>query len=314
MSDAGTAVTVDTAQRLAEVRQRYLEALERGEESLIVELAPGCLGLDRPRALGSWELAPVNATAPPPIDVTVRCSEGLCVLAQIPVRIAARRVTLERVALAGARGTALGVSAERELTLRDVTVMGSVASPRDRAALALSAAGSAGTRAHLERVVVGRNQARDAALGLYAAAGAWLEDLRLVDLAVAGGRADALIAIDAVRRLRAQGCTFGTGAARVLLRLLLAATDAELSGCALSAGAGALLEISERQPAAGAPLRLTGHCAVTAPLGELPAGVVADDTVSVVDPTAVEGPLEAALDQAAERLIGVDGRLERLLG
>ncbi len=310
---SSAAVTVDSPAQLAGVRQAYLEALEQGRDSLVVELAPGCLGLDRPPVLGGLELAPVNATAPPPIDVTVRCADGLCVLATIPVRIAARRVTLERVALAGCRGTALGVSAEQELVLRDVTVMGGTASPNSHATLALSAAGSAGTRAVLERVVVGRNQARDAALGLYAAAGAWLEDLRMDDLTVTGGRADALIAIDAVRRLRAHGCSLRAGAARVLLRMMLPATDAELSGCALSATAEALLEVSQPGSSAPAPLRLTGHSTVTAPLAQLPAGIVVDDTVSVLDKAAADGPLEAVLTAAAERLVEVDGRLEQLL-
>jgi hypothetical protein len=311
---SATTITVDTAAQLAAVRGQYLQALEDGGEALTVELAPGCLGLERPPVLGGLELAPVDATTPPPIDVTVRCAEGVCVLAHLPVRIAARRVTLERLALVGCRTTALGVSAERELALREVTVMGNAASPRDRAAVALSAGGSTGTQALLERVVVGRNQARDAALGLYAAAGAWFEDLRLEDLAVTGGEADALLAVDAVRRLRAQGCTLGAGAARVLLRLLLPATDAELSGCALSAGAGALLEVSQAGQTPAAPLRLTGHSTTATPLGELPAGIAADDTVSAVDVATVDAALDAALDAAAERLVGVDARLEQLLG
>ncbi len=145
----------------------------------MVDLAPGCLGLDPPGSLASLELAPVNATAPPPLAVTLRC-EGLCVLAGIPIRIAARRVTLEGIAVVGAVGAAIAVSAAEGADLRRVIALGNIESGFGRAAVDLSATGSAGTRcAHRGDRDRPEHRARRRARALLRAAGAWFWTRRI---------------------------------------------------------------------------------------------------------------------------------------
>jgi hypothetical protein len=117
--------------------------------------------------LPGLELSAVDAREPPPIDVTLQCSEGLCVLAGIPIRIAARRVLLENVAVVGCRSAAIRMTASQEYELRNVVVVGNSATQYERATVELGAAGEADTAAALEHVVVGRNTCVDATLGLY---------------------------------------------------------------------------------------------------------------------------------------------------
>ena len=298
---------------LAAVRQRYLEAVAHGASELVVDLRPGCLGLDPPGALAGLELADTSAREPPPIDVTIRAPDGLCVLAGLPVRIAARRIALENVAVVGCTSGPIRVTAREAVELRDVIAMGSSATEYERAAVDLGAAGDVGTALTLERVVFARNTSRDSALGLYCATGAWLDEARLTEVTVEGGSPDAVVALEAVRLLRVRAARLRRGSARVLLRLLWPVVDGELAACALSGPAGGLVEVREETPVVP-KLRLTEGTLVTAPLDALPEVVALDATVEEAAGETVDARVDEAIAAAARRVIDVDGRLERLVG
>jgi hypothetical protein len=290
---------------LAGVRDAYLRAVEDGADELVVELPAGVLGVAPGEAMGTLALAAIGAgrQPPPPLHVTLRASAGRCVLAGIPLRIHARRVTLEGVALAGTVGVALAATASEAIALRDVAVLRATPGDDDPAAVVLTATGTEGTALALERVVVGRTATANAVLALACGSGAWWSALELADCVVAGA-ADALLAIDAVERLRLRGCTLDGAATRTLLRLAWPAVDGELAGCDLTAAAGALLEVRNATPREPPPLRLTAATALSVPPGELPAALAADDTV-----TRGAAGASAAIARAADALVALDGRL-----
>ena len=70
------------------------------EGHIEIELPAVCLGIDD--IAGDLDLVAEDARAPAPIDVTLRSRAGLCVLARLGVRIAARSVRVEGIAVAGA--------------------------------------------------------------------------------------------------------------------------------------------------------------------------------------------------------------------
>ena len=297
---------------LAGVRQSYLEAVAHGTEELVVELRVGCLGLDEPGMLAGVELADVGAREPPPIDVTLRAPDGLCVLAGIPLRIAARRLTIENVAIVGCTSAPIRISASAGVELRDVSALGSQSTTMDRAAVDLAAVGEAGTTLVLERSVFARNVGGDAALGVYSGSGAWFDDVRLDELTVDGLDSDAVVALEATRRLRGRAVRLRRGTARMLLRLLWPVVDGELAASTLSAPADGLLEVRQETPVAP-KLRLTEGTIVTAPTGELPGEVEADESVVDAVLERADAAIDDAIAAAAARIVAVDARLERLV-
>jgi hypothetical protein len=244
--------------------------------------------------------------------VTLRAQDGLCILVGIPLRIAARRLTVENVAVVACTSAPIRVSASEAVELRGVSALGSQSTTSDRAAVDLAAVGSAGTTLVLERSVFARNVGGDAELGLYCGSGAWLEEARLDDVTVDGLQTDATLALEATRRLRAEALRLRRGSARVLLRLLWPVVDGELAASTLSAPADALLEIREKTPIAP-KLRLTQRTVVTVPVAELPAGIDADGSVVEVDLDRADAAVDDAVAAAAARVVAVDPRLERLV-
>jgi hypothetical protein len=305
-------VIVGDIEGLTAVRQRYLEAIAHGEGELVVELGAGCLGLDPPGALAGLELASVTAREPPPIDVTLRAPDGLCVLAGIPISVAARRITIENVAVVGCTSAPIVVTASGGVALRDVVVLGSHPTRYDRATVDITAAGDAGIAVDVERTVVARNDSQDAHLGLYSGSSAWLDEIRLTDLVVDGGSPDATIALEAVRSLRARDARLRRAAARVLLRLRWPIVDGELAACTLAAPEDGLVEVREETPVVP-KLRLTDGTVLTAARDRLPDLLEVDETVEDAPVEAVDAAVDDAIAAAAAHVVQVDGRLERLV-
>ena len=144
---------VRDANGLSDARRAFLQAVESGEGHLEIELPARCLGIDE--VTPDLELVTEDARAPAPIDVTLRSRAGLCVLTGLGVRIAARSVRLEGVAVVAAPGgSAIDVTAEHSLRLRDVIVLGTPAPVARSTPVALRAAGSTGTTAAVESSVI----------------------------------------------------------------------------------------------------------------------------------------------------------------
>jgi hypothetical protein len=305
-------VAVKDTEGLGDARQAYLEAVHEGADELVVELPAGCLGLDPPGAMASVELTG-SGSAAPLIDVTLRASGGLCVLAGMPITIVARNVTLEGVAVVGAPARAIGLVVTGEARMRDVTVMGSAASENDRAVVVVTAAAESAVLS-VEGAVVAGCEGRDSVFGVYNAAAGWFDQVSLSELTVAGyRRAGALVDVHAARVLRASGCALDAGEADVLLRMMWPPAEGELASCLLAAGGDALVSVTGELPEPPPPLRLTGDSAVSAPLDALPDMLRPEDGVRQESAESVRAEIDARVQRAAERLVAVDARLERML-
>lgn len=308
----GTAsVSVGDDASLLGLRQAYLQAVEDGAESFTAELSAHVLGLDPGHPSADLSLAPPGAHAPPEIDVVLR-GAGLSVLVDLPLQVAARRVTLEGIALVGALRPALRVSAAESIVLRDVTVLGAQADERQRAVVDL-AAGQPGTVLSIERCVLAQSSAPDALLGAYIQSEAWFESITLEDTTLSGGGSDAVLAIEAARALSLSRCRAAADRSRVLIRMDWPGERARLSGCALAAPATRLLELRNPAPVQVDPLHLDHGTRTDAALGELPAAVAADDTVETVSSDVLEHEVAAAVTAARERVLQTDGRLAATL-
>jgi hypothetical protein len=303
-------VVVDDAESLTGIRARYLEALDRGEPSLVVDFRPGAHGLDPQGVLAVLSLAPVgSATAD--IDVTLRGAGGLAVLGGVPLQIIARKVVLERLAVVGPRFPAVAITAQA-IELRDVAVLGAQPDERRRAAVELCAAGPEATQV-IERTVIARNTGRDATLACTVRSGAWLNELRLDDVTIADGSPDAVLTIEAVRRLAVRDCVLRAGAARVLVRMDWPAERADVEGCTLSAPAGALVERRNPAPVPVGPVEIRSS-RLTAALTELPAHVHAGEDVEEISGERVDGLVGDRVRAAVALVVEADARLERLVG
>lgn len=305
-------VTVHDFAGLAGVRGAYLAAVDGGDEELVIELPPVCFGVGPAEALGSLELAAVNTTSPPSLDVTLRC-DGLCVFAGIPVTISARRVAIEGLAVVGCHSSALGLTVSAGARLSRVVALGSVASENERAVVDISSAGSDGSALTVESTVIGRSKAPDALLGLYSLAGSWFDTVELDTATIAGGSADAALAIDAARSVRLRNSLLGAGPARALVRLTWPVADAEISACGLSAS-GPVLELQNRPPSGEpAPVRLTAGTRVTADTATLPSPLEADASVVQASVAALDESIDEALGRASREVLELDSRLEHTL-
>jgi hypothetical protein len=303
-------VVVSDAEDLTGVRTRYLQALEAGEESLNVDFTPGAHGLDPQGVLATLSLAPVGGPAPE-IDITLRGAGGLAVLAGVPFQAVARRVVLERLAIVGPLFPAIAITA-REITLRDVIVLGARPDERRRAVVELVAAGPEAQQS-LARTVIARSTGRDATLACAVRSGAWLNRLALEDVTMADGAPDAVLSIEAVRELTLRGCVLRAGAARTLVRMDWPAERATIENCTLSAPADRLLEQRNRAPVPLGPATLSDS-RVTAALAELPHHLVADDSVEEMSGERVDELLSERIDAATAAVLAADARLERFLG
>ena len=170
---------VHDVETLAGARQAYLDAVAQGADELVVELAPGAYGVDGERP-ASLDLADPAAHGVPELDVTVRCAgDGIAALAGIGITVAGRSIELEGLAIVGATGGAITLAVGQAAVLRDVTVLGAAGDPQwTVATVELQAAGAGSATATLERVVVARSSAREAALQLSMVSGAWWEQAR----------------------------------------------------------------------------------------------------------------------------------------
>jgi hypothetical protein len=303
-------VVVNDADDLTGVRTRYLQALEAGEESFTVDFAPGAHGLDPQGVLATLSLAPVGGPAPE-IDITLRGAGGLAVLAGVPLQAVARRVVLERLAIAGPLFPAIAITAH-EIELRDVIVLGARPDERRRAVVELVAAGQEAQQS-LARTVIARCTGRDATLACAVRSGAWLNRFALEDVTIADGAPDAVLSIEAVRELALRGCVLRAGAARTLVRMDWPAERTTFADCTLSAPANRLLEQRNRAPVPLAPATLSDS-RVTAALTELPDHLVADDSVEEMSGERVDELVRERVDAATAAVLAADARLERLLG
>jgi hypothetical protein len=304
-------VVVDDAESLTGVRTRYLQALEQGEPSLVVDFRPGAHGLDPQGVLAVLSLAPVGGTTAD-IDVTLRGAGGLAVLGGVPLQIIARRVVLERLAVVGPLFPAISITAQ-EIELRDVAVLGAQPDEQRRAVVELSAAGPEATQT-IERTVIARCTGRDATLACTVRSGAWLNRLALDDVTIADGAPDAVLTIEAVRNLELRDCVLRAGAARVLVRMDWPAERFTIDDCTLSAAAGALLERRNPAPTPVGPAEIGGRSRLTAALTELPTGIRAGADVEEISGERVDGLVGDRVRAAVALVVGADPRFERMVG
>ncbi len=291
------------------LRTAYLEAVGAGAETFTAAFREGVLGLDSDHPSGDLALAPPGAREPPPIDVVLR-SDGLTVLANLPLRIAARSVTIEGLALVGALRPALGISATRSISLTRLVVLGAQGDPRQRAVVDLTAWGPDVALA-VESSTLARSTAPDALLGCYVASNAWFGTVRLDGTTLAGDRSDAVVAIAAAASLEWSDSRLGLGSARVLLRLDWPAKRGTMTGCTLSAPAGRLLEIRSPAPVPVDPVRLAGGTRTsTAP----PPAFEPDGTLVEATQPDLDEEIVAAVARVAAHVGAVDERLSRLAG
>jgi hypothetical protein len=306
--DSATHASARDVTELAALRSVYLRALDSGASAFVVDLEPGCIGLDPRGMLASVELAPVGATAPPELDVTVRCAAGLCVLAGISLVIAGRRVTLENLGVVGCTTGAVRLSASEGAELRGLSVLGNSTGRKEIAAVHVHAPPGSRPSARIEGSTIARNRAGDAALGLYCSSGAWFEEVALDDVTLAG-TGMTTIAVDSAQTLTLRGCSLRLDTARVLLRAG-GLVQAELSGCRLVAAADGLVELGERSREI--PFRLVEGTELSADPVELPAPLTADETVSERPRRELESAVDERIEGAVARIADVDPRLRAL--
>jgi hypothetical protein len=304
-------VVVADAADLTGVRSRYLQALAEGEESLVVDFRPGAHGLDPQGLLATLSLAPVGGPAPE-IDLTLRGAGGLAVLAGVPLQAVARRVVLERLAIAGPLFPAITITAH-EIELRDVIVLGAQPDEQRRAVVELSAAGREATQT-VQRTVIARSTGRDATLACSVRSGAWLSRLLIEDVTIADGAPDAVLSIEAVRELDLRSSVLRAGAARTLVRMDWPAERTTIEDCTLSAPADRLLERRNPAPMPIGPATIGGASRLTAALADLPAHVVAGEWTEEISGERVDALVRERVDAATAAVLAADGRLERLVG
>jgi hypothetical protein len=306
-NNGAVAALVEDFGGLLDLPAAYARALEAGERTLEIELRSGCYGLRPEEASGTLRLAAGGAV--PDLDLRIRAVGGPAVLAGIPLALTARRVALEDVALVGLPGTALAVTATEAIELAGVTVLDVTARPRERAAVALTAAGTGGTALRLVRTVVARASAADAVVGAIVLAGAWFDAVALEDCTLAGEDAPALLSIDAAASLRIASSRLRAPAGQALLRMGWPPNDGEIRDSALSARAAKVLDVREAVPPDSPPLRLAGTTEVTTVLSELPAHITADPDVRETAGQQVDAAVDGAIRAAAERLVAVEPEL-----
>jgi hypothetical protein len=304
-------VVVADAADLGAVRSRYLEALETGAGELVVDFRAGAHGLDPQGVLAVLALAPVGGPAPE-IDVTLRGAGGLAVLAGVPLQVVARRVVLERLAIAGPLFPAITITAH-EIELRDVIVLGAQPDERRRAVVELSAAGPEASQT-VQRTVIARCTGRDATLACAVRTGAWLSRLLIEDVTIADGSPDAVVTIEAVRELELRGSVLRAGSARTLLRMDWPAERVRIEDCTLSAPAGRLLERRNAAPMPVSPATIGGASRLTAALAELPGHLVAGEGTEEISGERVDALVRERVDAATAAVLAADARLERLVG
>ena len=218
---------VDRPDDVLDIRGAYLSALEAGDDELIVEWSYTPAGGAHPPASGSLELAPINAQAPPAIDVTIRGVDAKVVITGIPLAIAGRSLRIEGLAFLQTRAPALSLTASDAVTLEGVAVLDVIAPPRPRAALEVAASGASGTRFLARSLTIAGGKAPTAALLLRSHDGGWFSEIEAEDVTLADVDSEAVLAISGVRRLRATRLQL-RGTAGPLLRLTVRAQDAEL--------------------------------------------------------------------------------------
>jgi hypothetical protein len=275
-----------------DIRAAYLRALEAGEDELIVEWSFSPVGGANPPASGSLELAPVNAKAPPAIDVTIRAVGGRAAITGIPLAIAGRTVRIEGIALLQTPAPALSITASASVALEHVTVLDAIAPPRPRAALEVAASGPSGTRFSARCLTVSGGEAPIAALSLQSHDGGWFSEIEADDVTLADVAAEAVLAISGVRRLRAARLQLrGTGGP--LLRLTVPAQDAELrdSAFANSGGIPVLEVLGDIPPDVHVPpTRLAGESLLAEP-----ATVTGTEPLDVAETCRVDAEAVAAV-------------------
>jgi hypothetical protein len=302
---------VTDAADLTAVRSRYLQAVEEGADSLVVDFRPGAHGLDPQGVLATLSLAPVGGPAPQ-IDLTLRGAGGLAVLAGVPLQAVARRVVLERLAIAGPLFPAIAITAQ-EIELRDVIVLGAQPDERRRAVVELCAAGPEALQT-VQRTVIARCTGRDATLACSVRSGAWLNRLSIEDATIADGAPDAVLSVEAVRELDLRGCVLRAGAARTLMRMDWPAERMTIEDCTLSAPADRLLERRNPAPVPIGPATIGGASRLTAALAELPGYLVAGEGTGEISGERVDALIRERVDAATAAVLAADGRLERLIG
>jgi hypothetical protein len=294
-----TAIADDEA--LLGLRDSYLEAVAAGAETFTATFRPGVLGLDPKHPSGDISLAPPDAAEPPPIDVVLR-SEALTVLTNLPLRVAARSVTIEGLAFVKALRPALRVTATGAIALTGIAVLDSQADPRQRAVVDLSA-WRPGVTLDVVDSTFARSVAPDALLGCYVASGGWFERIRIAGSTLEGGTTDAVLAIEAVSSLELVGSLLGAGAARVLVRMEWPPKSGSISGCALSGQAGALIDVANPAPVPVEPVRVSDSRLT----GDLPGTFETADSVERVDRASLDEAIAGAVAVADRRLASVPG-------
>lgn len=305
-----TVVSVTDVRSLQDVRGAFLAAVDLGERSFTVELPSGAL-----HDAGSIELVQPAAGELPPIDVCLRAADGPCVLVGSPLAIATRgRIAIESVALVGGAVPAISLVAGGDVALRDVSVLGVDVSDVGLAPVAITAAGVGGTALLAERTVIARCRARAATLAVTIRSGAWLDELRLVDV-VAQASADdqPVLSVEAARAVHMRGCRLRAGEHGDLLDLGWPPLEAELAACGLDAPADALLWIRNDAATSTGPVRLTDGTRIAGDPAALPAQLVADPTVARADPAELAAQLDAIVETTARRLATLDARVGDLL-
>ena len=128
---------------------------------------------------------------------------------------------------------------------------------------------------------------------------------------IADVRADALIAIEAVRTLHLRGCALDARQVRTLLRLDVPVADAEIADSRLLADAGALVELRMPVPPEARPLRVGGGSSLSAVADDLPPLVELTDAQAGQDGTGLAATIDEAVAAATARLAAIDPSLGR---
>jgi hypothetical protein len=258
--------------------------------------------------LASVELAPVGGHPPPELDVTVRCTAGVCVLVGTPLVVAGRRVTLENIGVIGCTTGAVALSTSGGAELRGLTILGNSTGRKEIAAVHVHAPQGARPSVRVAASTIARNRASDAALGLYCAAGAWFDEVALDEVTLHETGATAL-ALDSARVLSLLGSSLQSGAGHALIRAG-GLVEAELNGCRLAAPADGLVELSELSREIA--FRLGGGTELGGDLAQLPAPLSADESVVGRPLRELEAEVEERVDRAVARLTQIDPKLRTI--
>jgi hypothetical protein len=305
-----TEIVVSDDSGLARLRTAYLEAVSLGATSLTVVLRAGTLGLDPSVLSGELSLARTETSEPPPIDVVLR-SEGVTVLARLPLAVAARSVTLEGLAFAGALAPPIRITASESVALRRVTVLGAQAGERRRAVVDLTA-WAPDVTLDVDSTTLARSSAPDALLGCYAGENGWFSGIVLSDSTLSGNGSDATVAVAAAGALDWKGSLLASGTSRALVRMDWPPKRGTVSGCGLSVDRPPLLEVRNPAPVEVEPVRLVGGTRLDIAPAAAGDGVTCDDTV--VEDAAIGEEAAQSVARTRAELAEADPRLEPLLG